>query len=540
MKIHLVQARPKVGDLEFNTSKILLECELASKENCDLICFPELFLIGYPIEDRILFQDFKTSVQKCIKKIVKKSLDFKLLQIALPCPVFEKGRLFNSILLIENGKVIAKIHKNSLPNYGVFDEKRYFSTGNSVKIREIKGKKVLFAICEDIWSEKYLKKALELKPNLVVAINASPFERGKFQKRVSKMAQFKCQAIYLNQVLGYDELLFDGGSFCLNSKGEITFLMPFFQEESKVFEITENPCKINTFNEMEITYNALVFGLQEYLRVNSISQVVLGLSGGIDSAFCTKIAIDAIGRENVFPVLLPSHISSMESKNDATTFLKINGLSAKEIPIKEIFDVAKQKIGNLHGLAVQNLQSRIRGLILMGISNQTGAMVLTTGNKSELAIGYCTIYGDMNGGFNPIKDVFKTDIFALCRFLNLKNDVFPLNMLVKSPTAELAEAQTDETSFGLPYKVLDFILQKIIEEKAKINDISREISTNGFLKTANDFRVENNFKSFTANEMTEYVMQMLKKAQFKREQAVCGSKISACSFGRDWRFGIKM
>jgi NAD+ synthetase len=539
MKIHLAQAKPIVGNVKSNFEKILKEVQIASENEADLVCFPELFLAGYPIEDRLFFEDFKLEIENAIQNITLESYKYSKILIALPTPLFENNKCFNSILIIKNGQILKRINKIYLPNYGVFDEKRYFTSGENIDIVEINEKRILFAICEDAWEKEYVSRVKPLNPNLVIVINASPFERGKFEKRISKMKAFKCECIYLNQVLGYDELVFDGYSFGLDANGELKFLMDAFKEQSLTL-VAGVKHSVMKYNEIEITYKALVFGLQEYCSQANVSSVILGLSGGIDSALCCKIAIDALGKDNVMPVFLPSSISSEESRKDANEFLHLNHLKAYEVPIKEMLQSATNTLGNLKSLTVQNLQSRIRGIILMSLSNELGKMVITTGNKSELAIGYCTIYGDMNGGFNPIKDLFKTDVFELCHFLNSQKPIFPENILTKSPTAELEAGQTDEASFGIPYSILDFVLKKIIEEKISFKSIENDILKNGMFDKVCDFRKKNGLENLNAEQIVKYIFNLLQKAQFKRSQAVCGTKISSCAFGRDWRFGVKM
>jgi NAD+ synthase (glutamine-hydrolysing) len=534
MKVRIVQGKPTIGNVELNLAKILSEMEVAFKENADFIAFPELFLTGYPLEDRIFLEDLKVQVKLGIKKILKISLNFENLHILLPTPLFQKS-VFNAVLLIKNGKILQTIKKLCLPNYGVFDEKRYFQIGTKPQIFKFKNEKILISICEEIWNENYIKLAKKLKPDFIFSINASPFEVGKFQKRIEKASNLNAKIIYVNQVLGYDEIIFDGRSFAVSEAGEMLLELPAFEEISCSFNFSKTKILPALYN-LDLLYKALVFGLSEYISKNGFKGILLGLSGGIDSALCAKIALDAVGSENVLPVFLPSKISSNESKKDALEFIKLNSLTAKEIPISEIILEFHKSLGNLSGLSNQNLQSRIRGNILMALSNETRKMLITTGNKSELAVGYCTIYGDMNGGFNPIKDLFKTQIFELCHFLNTKEKVFPTNMLQKAPTAELEAGQTDETSFGMPYLALDFILKFIIEEKISTKELENLASQN-ILNEVNKFRKANKMSTLTAKETVKKVQTMLQKAQFKREQAVVGTKISTVSFGRDWRFG---
>lgn len=530
MKVYVVSKKPNVLDFSFNKKIIITELKKASMQGCDAFVTSELFLTGYPIEDRIFFSDFEERVNREVKDILTESKKHPDIFLLIGSPIFKKEGIFNGVLVIKGGIIENIILKSYLPNYGVFDEKRYFKHETNLQIIKIKEKSVLIAICEDIWSEDYLQKARLLKPDLIIVLNASPFEKGKFEKRIRIASQFKTPLIYVNQILGYDELVFEGGSFALNKKGELTHLFPFFHEKSEVI----NPFASKTASiKTPQVYDALVFGLKEYARQNPSHGLLVGLSGGVDSALVSKIAIDAVGVENFEAVLLPSQISSNQSLKDAMDFIKLHNIKYTEISIKQITELTEKTLMLKKDLSKQNLQSRIRGLLLMALSNESGKMLLTTGNKSELATGYCTIYGDMNGGFNPIKDLFKTEVYELCKYLNC----FPKNMLTKPATAELKANQTDETSLGITYKMLDFILARIIEQNLSADQISKQISKESFNELL-DFRANNNLPAITKISLLKYVFSLISKSEFKRKQAPIGTKISSRSFGRDWRFGL--
>lgn len=526
MQVYVIQKKTNVLNFKYNAEVIL---QALREARADVVITSELFLTGYPVEDRILQSDFKQDLEENIARIVEATLKYPKLILIFGTPIFEKNKIFNGALIVQNGIILKKAKKCCLPNYGVFDEKRYFSKSSSLTFVNILGKKVLVAICEDIWSENYFKKACKEKPDYIFALNASPFEKDKFAKRIEIAKRFKTNLVYVNQILGYDELVFDGGSFALNKKGDVVGMFPFFEEKAGILENANYTAP----SYLDLIYKALTFGLSEYLTQNKVNGVIVGISGGIDSALVAKIAKDAIGEKNVLCVMLPSVISSQESKKDATDFLSQNNLSYIEIPIQNTFAEVKKLTKIEKDISKQNLQSRIRGLILMALSNEHGKMLLTTGNKSELSIGYCTIYGDMNGGFNPIKDLFKTEVYELCKHLKC----FPSNMLAKPATAELSQNQTDEVSIGITYKMLDFILAKIIEQKLSVAQISQEIQARDF-EFLIEFRRQNKLEDISKIQLVQNVFTLLSQSEFKRKQAVVGTKISSRSFGRDWRFGL--
>jgi NAD+ synthase (glutamine-hydrolysing) len=538
MKIRICQLKPKLNDLEFNFFKIASEVKIAALENCKIICFPESILTGYPMEDKLYSSSLTKDIEYFINKIILLTLEFKNLYVLIGTP-FEKSNL---IFIIKNGKIVKQAIKNDLPNYGVFDEKRYFKPGNKPCVIKIEGLKILLPICEDIWSLEYISKAVQLKPDLIICANASPFEREKFEERLLRARAFKnIPFIYVNQVLAVDEIIFDGRSFVLNKRGKITHAFKAFTEESMTLDLNKDQIFINTYKPLELLYKGLVFGLQEYLKAHNFKGVLLGLSGGIDSALVAKIALDALDANKVQCYFLPSKISSSESRNDALNFCKLNNLILKEIDISESRQVISETVfGNKKPLELtdENLQARIRGLILMTLSNESGNMLLTTGNKSELAIGYCTLYGDMNGGFNPIKDLYKTEVFELCHFLNKRSDIFPSNILNKKPTAELKINQTDESSIGMPYASLDFILLNLIENSLSFGKIASLMQKNNLYKKVEKFRKDNSLSKANAEDLVKRVLHLLKSAEYKRYQSAPGTKISKRAFGRDWRYGL--
>lgn len=541
MRVKILQLKPKLGNVEENCANLIFHSKQAASEMVDLICLPECFLTGYPLEDHLLFPNIYSDIQKAIEYTVKCSKSLKNLNIALPTPVIEGSKRYNAIVFIKEGKIIGKLTKFKLPNYGVFDEERYFKAKpNSTNVININGKQVLFLICEDIWHNSYVKNLQKNYFDYTICINASTFECDKLKKRLSRAKLFLGKPfVYINQVLAKDELLFDGSSFVLNAKGERVLQMKSFEEDIKTVNLLQLPKKI-TLKDDENLYKALVFGLKEYTLNNGFKGILIGLSGGIDSALCAKIAIDAVGTENVEAIYMPSTVSSKESEKDVMDFVKLNKIHLQIIPISQAFNHFKAEANLKKDISLQNLQSRIRGLILMSISNEGGKILITTGNKSEVGIGYCTLYGDTNGGYNPIKDIYKTEVFKLAKQINKTKKVFPKNIIEKPPTAELKHNQTDEASFGMPYKVLDYIIKQYVEEKADIKFISTNIVKNGLFKIAESFRRQNSLKPLNAEELVLFVISLIKSSQFKRMQSPPGAKVSKCGFGRDWRFGSSM
>ena len=467
IKIALAQLNPLVGDVLGNIKKLMtIRSRLDS--DVDILVVPELYISGYPIDDLVLREDFLSLVESEIKKLVEITKDGKS-AIIFGAPRKDKAVIKNSVYVIEDGRIVAIRDKYELPNTGVFDEQRIFTEGNLESCVEIKNIKFGLPICEDIWKKTVLEKLTKSGAEIIIAINASPFTITKSSERdhvaLSRVKEIILPLIYLNRTGGQDELIFDGSSFALNYDGNKFFCSSEFKEEVSIINFSKKNEKwIGSGNlnkntsDTERLYKALVLGLRDYVNNNKFPGVVLGLSGGIDSALVAAIAADALGSENVQAVMLPSPFTGQESLNDAkdvANYLKIKFSNLEIDEAMKIIDKTLDKFNGKSfspGITEENIQSRLRGLLLMALSNRYGYMVLATGNKSEYAVGYSTLYGDMCGGFAPIKDVWKTDVFKLCKWRNKnftqlfkgpKGKVIPDNIITKAPTAELKENLRD-------------------------------------------------------------------------------------------------
>jgi NAD+ synthase len=545
LKIHLAQINFVVGDIDGNFEKIIKEYEVANQQNCDLAVFSEMAICGYPCEDLWLKEHFIKKCQEKILEITLKTKD-KNCAILFGAPIYESERkkkvLRNSALLIEDGEVKNVINKKTLPNYGVFDENRYFKPSQHISNIEFRGFDVVILICEDLWDERNLFLLGEQVFDLIITINASPFEKNKNQQRLAITQKYsqklKKPLIYVNQIGGQDSLLFDGASFVLDNQGSTALQMANFVEDFAQILVDKkgkieiiSPQK-NAFefitNNVEQNYQASVLGLRDYVRKNNFHKIILGMSGGIDSALVATIAVDALGNDNVELYALPTKFNSQSSMDDAKLCAQNLQVALKIIEIEEIFQKNLTIIKShetLSSLAEENLQSRIRGNILMAISNSKNALLISTGNKSELACGYATLYGDMNGAFNPIKDFYKTEIYQLANFRNqnlckisaFKNiNLIPQNIIDKAPSAELRYDQKDSDS--LPeYHELDKILYALIEEQKSIDET-----------------IELGFEA----EIVKKVAKLVCVSEYKRKQAVLGVKISQLSFDKDRRYPI--
>ncbi len=533
LKISLAQLNFTVGDLEGNYKKISAAHKSAHSEDADLLVFCELAITGYPPEDLIMRPDFQ---QKSIDLVRKLALLTKNAPaILIGAPWREGTHLYNAAILLDNGSISHISCKSNLPNYGVFDEKRLFATAPLPKPIMFKGVQLGILICEEMWDDTISLHLKNLGAQLLICINASPFEIEKHNIRL-KIARQNIQItnlplIYVNLVGGQDELVFDGNSFILAASGELLLNLPAFAEELSTtsWQYSDNTMACtsrNTFVTPEKyanIYAALTLGLKDYVQKNGFHGVVIGMSGGIDSAISAAIAVAALGKDNVLLIMMPSKYTAKTSLKDAKDCAKLLGAKLENISIKKIvssFANTMQGIFNNTnvggGITEENLQSRIRGDILMAISNKFGHMVLTTGNKSEIAVGYATLYGDMCGGFNILKDIYKTDVFALCKWLNLQKKTIPENIISKAPSAELKPNQTDQDTLP-PYDMLDKILYKLIELQQSAEDIIHS----GF-----------------APEIVTKTAKMVKFSEYKRRQAAPGIKITHIAFGRDRRYPI--
>ena len=542
LKIALCQINPIVGDIEGNYQKIISQYHKFEKQNCDLVIFPELAICGYDCKDLLLKDHFLLEIKNKILKICQDTLN-KNCAILLGAPTTSNDKLkqkitYNSAILIENGEIKDIANKKSLPNKNVFDEKRYFQESKYLSYPSFKGFTLNILICEDMWDNVNPILAGQQFFDFSISINASPFHQNKEQERLKAAQNFVKNStkplIYCNIYGGQDSLVFDGRSFILDASQQEILSLKSFQEDSTIFEITKNkqditinaPKTKNNDNDINAqTYRGVLLGLRDYIHKNGFKKVLLGMSGGIDSALAATIAVDALGPENVAIYALPTKFNSQESLTDAKECAKKLNLDLKIIEIEDIFQNMLQSLGNINEIATQNLQSRIRGNILMSLSNDSGALLLSTGNKSELAVGYATIYGDMCGAFNPIKDIYKTQIFALANWRNQnivdissykKDNVIPQNIINKEPSAELAPNQKDSDSLP-PYDILDKILYLLIEEQQSIDDIIKS--------------------GFDACEVKK-VAKLFYYSQYKRDQSPIGPKISKMAFGVERRYPI--
>ncbi len=541
LKIALAQLNPVVGDITGNAQKIREARQAAALAQADLVVFSELFICGYMPEDLVLKSSFQKAALAAVERLAEETADGgPALLVGLP--YVENGKLYNSIALLDNGKIEATRHKVCLPNYGVFDELRLFEPGPLPGPVNFRGVRLGLPICEDIWFEEVVECLEETAAEILIVANGSPFEADKVDIRlnhvVARVTESGLPLIYLNQVGGQDEIVFDGDSFILNSDRTFAHQLPGFEEHIRISDWQRDGegwvCARGEIAAVASTdenlYRACVLGLKDYVEKNRFPSVVLGFSGGIDSALCATMAVDAFGADRVHCIMLPYQYTSDESLEDAKACAQALGVRYDIVPISAAVKGALTALAPLfedvqEDVTEENIQSRIRGMMLMAVSNKFGAMVVTTGNKSEVSVGYATLYGDMNGGFNPIKDLYKTQVFALARFRNehfpggLKGPagvVIPPNIITKPPTAELREGQVDQDSLP-PYDILDDILRCLVEEEMPVGEI-----------------VARGHEA----EVVSRIQNLLYIAEYKRRQAAPGVKLSSKNFGRDRRYPI--
>ena len=541
INIALVQENPIVGNIEHNYNLILEARNDANSENTDLMVFSELFLSGYPPEDLVLRHSFLDEIDMYLKLLVEETKKPGP-AVLVGLPVRDRNQIFNSVALIDNGKIISIQHKCHLPNYDVFDEERIFNKGDLPGPINFRGMKIGLAICEDIWHEDVVECLAETGAEILIVLNGSPYNRDKQDLRTNVAMQRVVESglglIYVNQIGGQDELVFDGGSFVINPDYSMPVKLPNFASNIQSTLWTKDDdkwlCKTvvqqTDTEELIDIYSACVIGLRDYVQKNKFKEVLIGLSGGIDSAIVSSIAVDALGSENVQCVMLPSKYTSNESLADAIECAQNLGINPDEISIEKMVDAAEDQLnpffkGTNKDITEENIQSRIRAVLLMALSNKFNKLLLTTGNKSEMAVGYATLYGDMSGAFNPIKDVYKTEVYKIAEMRNNnkpefclgpKHEVIPQNIITKAPTAELRDNQTDQDS--LPeYDVLDDILFKLIEEEISVKDI---------IKSGHD------------KQWVTKIQNLLYISEYKRRQAPPGVKISSKNFGKDRRYPI--
>jgi NAD+ synthase len=541
LRIALAQLNPVMGDMAGNLAMARRARAEAAKAKTDIILFSELFICGYPPEDLVLKPAFQAAARAHVEDFARDTADGGP-AVLIGSPWVEEGKLYNACVLLDSGRAAARTLKNNLPNYGVFDEKRVFVAGPMPGPLAVRGVRIGIPICEDIWTPDVVECLAETGSEILLVPNGSPYDVRKFEVRseliAARVKESGLPLAYLNQVGGQDEIVFDGASLVMNTDGKLAHALPAWEEKIVLTDWTRGAngwvCAAGEIaGEEERTqsiYHAMMLGLKDYVNKNRFPGVVIGLSGGIDSALTAAVAADALGPARVRCVMMPSRYTSAESLDDAAECAKLLGVHYDIVPIEDAVAAFGKTLdamfaGKTPDTTEENIQSRIRGLILMAISNKFGPMVLATGNKSEMSVGYATLYGDMCGGYNVLKDVYKLDVFRLARWRNQTHPknalgpqgrVMPENVIVRPPTAELRANQKDEDSLP-PYEILDPILECLVEKEMSFE----EIVAQGF-DPATVKRVEN----------------MLYIAEYKRRQAPPGVKISPRNFGRDRRYPI--
>jgi NAD+ synthase len=538
-RIALAQLNPVMGDIVGNLA--MARDARARAAKADVILFSELFMVGYPPEDLVLKPALQNAVREAVEALARDTADGGP-AVLMGAPWEEEGKLYNACLLLDEGRVAAKTFKHDLPNYGVFDEKRVFAAGPMPGPFNIRGVRIGVPICEDIWTPDVVECLAETGGEIILVPNGSPFEAGKEDVRFDLVAARVTEAgrplIYLNQVGGQDELVFDGASLVANADSSLAWTLPSWEETIVVTEwrkagdqwVCAPGERVAREERSQSVYHAMMLGLRDYVNKNRFPGVVLGLSGGIDSALSAAVAVDALGKDRVRCVMMPSRYTAQESLDDASECAKLLGVPYETIPIEEAVrafgeTLAPAFAGRAADTTEENIQSRIRGVLLMAISNKFGPMVLTTGNKSEMSVGYATLYGDMCGGYNVLKDVYKMEVFRLSRWRNQRKPkgalgpegrVIPENIITRPPSAELRANQTDQDSLP-PYEILDGILECLVEKEMSFD----EVVAKGY-EPATIKRIEN----------------LLYVAEYKRRQAPPGVKIGPRNFGRDRRYPI--
>jgi NAD+ synthase len=546
LAIAIAQLNPTVGDIAGNAEKARRARAQAARDGADLIAFSELFLSGYPPEDLVLKPALQAACRAKIEDLARETADGGPAML-IGTPWVEDGKLHNAVALLDGGRIAAVRFKVNLPNYGVFDERRVFTPGPLASPVNFRGVRIGVPICEDIWTdwgdyENVVECLAETGAEFMIVPNGSPYWRDKDNVRlnvaVARVTESELPIVYVNQVGGQDELVFDGASFALHADRSLAFQMPAFREQVTTvgfvragngWRCLDGPVAALDEGDKD-DYSACMLGLRDYVDKNGFAGVVLGLSGGIDSALVAVLAADALGAGRVRCVMLPYRFTSQESLDDAAQVAKALGVAYDVVPIESAVLGLEQTLapvfaGRPRDVTEENLQARARGTILMAISNKFGLMVVTTGNKSEMSVGYATLYGDMNGGFNPIKDLYKTEVYRLARLRNgwkpagalgPDGSVIPANIITRAPTAELRENHTDQDTLP-PYDVLDRILERLVEHEEPVAKI-----------------VEAGFDSETVMK----VARMLDLAEYKRRQAAPGVKVTLKNFGRDRRYPI--
>jgi NAD+ synthase len=540
--IAVAQLNPVVGDIAGNLELAKRAVADAARQDVDLVLFTECFLSGYPPEDLVMKPAFLADCEEAVQTLARETADGPGVIIGLPLRR-DSGR-YNAVAVLDRGRVIAERYKVDLPNYGEFDEKRVFEPGPMPAPVDFRGFRLGIPICEDIWGKLGVCKALaEAGAELLLSPNGSPYHRGKIRARVEvvtrQVVETGLPMIYANQAGGQDELVFDGASFAMDAEQTVILQMNQFEQqlvatswrrEAGRLRYSGPELRAKLPDSIVADYHACMLGLRDYVNKNGFETVLLGLSGGIDSAICAALAVDALGPERVWALMLPYKYTASSSMSDAQACARALGCRYDVVPISEPVEGFKHALAELFAgtredVAEENLQSRARGTILMALSNKFGAMLVTTGNKSEVSVGYSTLYGDMNGGFNPIKDLYKMQVYALSRWRNENvptgalgpaGEVIPQNILSKAPSAELRPGQVDQDSLP-PYPVLDDILECLVENEMGVDEI---------VARGHD------------RMLVHRVEHMLYTAEYKRRQAAPGVKITRKHFGRDRRYPI--
>jgi NAD+ synthase (glutamine-hydrolysing) len=529
----MAQLNLVVGDVDGNTSRIVAAAnEARDRYRADLVMLPELAVSGYPPEDLLFHSGMRLQVARSLERLRQ---EVRGITLIAGYPEYSGAMIFNSAIVIRDGAVLANHRKACLPNYRVFDEKRYFTPGTDPTIIEVNGVKAGVLVCEDAWDSAPARQARQAGAQVLLIINASPYEVGKQAMREQQVVRERIQEIgipvvFCNLIGGQDELVFDGNSFVMDAEGKVTQRAPAFTEGMYIVDLgldasgAVHPAPSDIVplqGQEESVYGALVQGTRDYVTKHRFPGVVMGLSGGIDSALTLVIAVDALGADRVHSVAMPSRYTSQMSKDDAALQAKNLHVKHSEISIEGMFEATLAALkdefaGRPADTAEENIQSRCRGVLLMGISNKTGKMLLTTGNKSEMAVGYATLYGDMAGGFAPIKDCSKLLVYRLCRWRNAQSEVIPARVIDRPPSAELRFDQKDTDSLP-PYEILDPILEAFIEEDLSVD----QIAARGFDRAT-----------------VGRILDLVKRNEYKRRQAPPGVRVSGRAFGRDWRYPI--
>ncbi|MFY9259899.1 MAG: NAD+ synthase [Gallionella sp.] len=528
MKLAIAQINCILGDLKGNAAQILQAATQAKQQGAQLLLTPELALCGYPPEDLLLRDGF---YQACVEALADLAAQISGISVLVGHPHEVNGKHYNAASLLRDGKIVATYHKHELPNYAVFDEKRYFEAGDAACVFELDGIQFGVNICADIWQPHTAQLARAAGAQVLLVLNASPFAMDKQAARYAvirdRIAQTGMAVVYANLVGGQDELVFDGGSFAMNSLGEITAQSDCFTTDLLMLEIAADGQPRGTIVPLPSTeariYRALCLGVQDYIGKNRFPRVLLGLSGGIDSALTMAIAVDALGADKVHAVMMPSPYTAAISIDDSRDMVKRLGVRYDEFSIVPMFEDFLSTLqptfaGRAADTTEENLQARIRGTLLMAMSNKFGGLVLTTGNKSEMSVGYATLYGDMAGGFAVLKDVSKMWVYRLSRYRNTLGEVIPDRIITRPPSAELRPDQTDQDNLP-PYEVLDAIVEYYVEQNRSILDIIAV----GY-----------------AEKDVRRVVHLIQLSEYKRRQSAVGIRITERSYGKDWRYPITM